>query len=78
MKYTGRELTHKMCNSCINNSKQWTSEEAMGMHIPNASCETSTNYHNTNQCPTNYDADPDTYQQWPLPWLLLPSSSVHL
>ena len=39
MKYTGRELTHKMCNRCINNSKQWTLEEAMSMHIPNASSE---------------------------------------
>ena len=39
MKYTGRELTHTMCNSCINNSKQCTSEEAMAMHIPNALCK---------------------------------------
>ena len=39
MKYTGRELTHTMCNSCINNSKQCTSEEAMAMHIPNALCD---------------------------------------
>ena len=28
-----------MCNSCIKNSKQWTSEEAMAMHIPNALCD---------------------------------------
>ena len=39
MKYTSRELTHKMCNSCIKNSKQWISEEAMAMHIPNALCD---------------------------------------
>ena len=37
MKYTGRELTHKMCNSCIKNSKQWTFEEVSAMHMLNAS-----------------------------------------
>ena len=39
MKYRARELTNKMCNSCINNSKQWTFEEAMAKDIPNALCK---------------------------------------